>query len=68
MSYHSLSTESGGSDDDRRAEADRILEILKRCDPDYTDKERNFIAGRRRGPISVPQLFWLRDLKSKYAE
>lgn len=69
MAYHSLSTESGGDGDDRRAEADRILKILGACDSSlFSDAERAFVIGRRRGPVSVKQLFWLRDIKSKYAE
>lgn len=67
MSYHDLS-ECTLTDDERRAEATRIVLMLA----DVTGKsqhEHEFIQKMcRSGPVSVKQLFWLRDLKGKYAE
>lgn len=68
MAYHPLTSDTGGFADDRRAEADRILDILRViCDDDYTPKEAAFIEDMARGgTVSPKQLFWLRDIKDKY--
>ena len=31
MAYHPLANDTGGSPDDRRSEADRILSYLRKC-------------------------------------
>lgn len=65
MSYHDLSG-STLTNDERRAEATRIVIMLV----DVTGKaqhEHDFIRKMSQpGPVSVKQLFWLRDLKDKY--
>jgi hypothetical protein len=69
MSYHDLS-DSGMSDQDRRAEATRICGMILPAVGDYTMKQKELkfvmdIADKRK-PVSTKQLFWLRDLKDKY--
>lgn len=71
MAYHPLANDTGGSDEDRRNEADRILKMLVDIDPEFhmTPSEQRFIEkmyddGAQ--PISPKQLFWLRDIKDKY--
>jgi thiol:disulfide interchange protein len=65
MSYHDLS-ECTLNDVERREEATRIVIMLV----DVTGKsqhEHDFIRKMSRpGPVSVKQLFWLRDIKDKY--
>jgi len=71
MAYHPLATESGGTADDRRAEATRILKILADVSPDeFTGKETEFLDEMEDNnrPVSAKQLYWLRDIKAKYAE
>ena len=65
MSYHDLS-ESTLTDDERRAEATRI--VLRLVDvTGKTQHEHDFIRKMSLpGPVSVKQLFWLRDLNEKY--
>ena len=64
MSYHDLST-STLTDAERRLEADAIVDML--CDEQVSDKEREFLDKIAQGwPVSVKQLFWLRDIKDKY--
>jgi hypothetical protein len=66
MSYHPLANETGGSADDRRAEADRILIMLEHG-PEMTQKEQKFTERMALGGfVSPKQLFWLRDIKDKY--
>lgn len=65
MTYHDLS-ECTLSPEERKAEADRIIEILSE-EYDYTPKEEEFIAQMVDSEtVSVKQLFWLRDIKEKY--
>lgn len=73
MAYHPLANDTGGSPDDRRSEADRILKLLEDECFDalavtaFTTKEDTFIGQMREGgPVSPKQLFWLRDIKDKY--
>ena len=70
MAYHPLANDTGGTADDRRAEADRILKMLYDHDAfdDMTAKEQEFINDMDNGPVTPKQLFWLRDIKSKYLE
>lgn len=66
---HPLVRESGGSADDRRAEADRLVKMIESYYDQLTPREVDFVAGvEGEGPVSPKQLFWLRDIKSKYAE
>jgi thiol:disulfide interchange protein len=65
MSYHDLS-ECTLSDDERRAEATRIVLMLVDV-TGKTEHEHQFIRKMSQpGTVSVKQLFWLRDLKDKY--
>lgn len=65
MSYHDLSG-SALTDDERRAEATRIVLMLI----DQTgmqQHEKKFINDIAKPvPVSVKQLFWLRDLLDRY--
>lgn len=65
MSYHDLS-ECTLTEDERRAEATRI--VLRLVDVSgKSQHEHDFIRKMSRsGPVSVKQLFWLRDLNDKY--
>jgi hypothetical protein len=67
VSYHQLSNDSGGDSNSRRAEADRIIKILKDAGvEDYSQKEIDFIEQMDEGgPVSVKRIFWLRDIKAK---
>lgn len=67
MSYHDLSscTLDAG---ERRDEARRIFDMI--CDymENMTPSERKFVEsmGDDFAPVSIKQLFWLRDIKDKY--
>lgn len=66
MSYHDLST-CTLDDDERRAEADRICKIVEDETEQMTATELKFVEKMADGgPVSVKQLFWLRDIKDKY--
>lgn len=68
MSYHDLSS-CTLTDDERVAEKDRILRILlERITPSQmTEKEAEFIGKMDDArSVSVKQLFYLRDINSKY--
>lgn len=66
MAYNQFTTESGGSADDRRAEADRILKIIDGFESEMSSKEQGFIEQMQEGGlVSTKQLFWLRDIKAK---
>ncbi len=65
MSYHSLS-ECTLDADERREEATRICIMLVDV-TGMSQHEHDFIRQISRPiPVSVRQLFWLRDLKDKY--
>ena len=69
MGYHSLSTDSGGTPEDRRNEADRVLDLFREEHVlgKLSAKEKEFVDKLARGyPVSVPQLFYLRDIKDRY--
>lgn len=67
MSYNDLS-ECTLTADERRAEANRVVARL--ADEGYrmNSNEAKFIEQMADGhlPVSVKQLFWLRDLNEKY--
>ncbi len=67
MSYHDLS-ECTLTADERRAEANRITNMLADSMDQMQSNERDFMERiwDDRCPVSVKQLFWLRDLKDKY--
>lgn len=68
MSYNNLS-ECTLSADERVAEKDRILRMLleRTALSQMTSKEAEFIGKMDDArSVSVPQLFWLRDLNEKY--
>jgi hypothetical protein len=57
------------TEDERRAEADRIIKILAEFGHDgMTSKEYEFVGKIETGDVSPKQLLWLRDIKAKYAE
>ena len=62
---------SGGTADDRRAEADRLYDLLLDHLDIVTHSEYEFIESCNPGEeraITPKMLFCLRDLKEKYAE
>ena len=66
MSYHNLS-ECSLTVDERRAEADRLTVMIGQFQEKLTEAELDFVKRCRNGfPISVKQLFWLRDINNKY--
>ena len=67
MSYHDLSSCTLDADE-RRLEANKICSIVADDMERMTATERQFIERMwdDRCPVSVKQLFWLRDLKDKY--
>jgi len=70
MTYHSLS-DSGMTPEERRQEANVIIAIFNDCDAlgRLSRNEYEFVEKMAKGfPVSTSQLFWLRDLKSKYCE
>ena len=68
MSYHPLANDTGGTAEDRRAEADRILKLFDNLGIEgMTAKEQEFIDDMDfGGEVTPKQLFWLRDIKDKY--
>ena len=72
MAYHDLS-ECSLSPDERRAEGLKIAQMLdsasEKREIAMNIKEFDFVAMVLSGPpVSVKQLFWLRDIKAKYLE
>lgn len=71
MAYNPLSQDSGGDAVQRRAEADRIIRIIRdaECLDSMTDREQKFVneASHAGSEITVKMIFWLRDLKDRYA-
>ncbi len=66
MSYHDLSS-CTLDDDERREEAGRIVKMLDGYLEQMLPSESSFLERVGDGiPISVKQLFWLRDIKDKY--
>jgi hypothetical protein len=53
---------------ERRQEASRIVNRIQDCVDQMTSGERRFVEsmGCDFAPVSVKQLFWLRDLNDKY--
>lgn len=71
MPFHSLNTDSGGSDEDRRNEATRILTMFQDFNVlgHLSKKEREFVDKMAQGfAVSVNQLFWLREIKTRILE
>lgn len=67
MSYNDLS-ESTLTPYERREEASRIVNRIQDCLEQMTPGERRFVELMNCdfAPVSVKQLFWLRDLNEKY--
>ena len=68
MAYHPLANDTGGTADDRRAEADRIIQILSENIEfeELAPNEQKFIGNMQEGSaVSPKQLFWLRDIKDR---
>jgi hypothetical protein len=66
MSYHDLS-ECTLSPAERREEANRICEMLAGTEADMTAASFEFFKKIKdpNVPVSVKQLFWLRDIKDR---
>ena len=67
MTYHSLSTDSGGDADSRRTEADKLIRIIKGLNQENLRANERTLLFNVRGnaPVSVKQLFFLRDIKDR---
>ena len=67
MGYNNLS-ESGMTGSDMRSEASRIVTMIEDSIDQMTPVERRFVEsmGDDFAPVSIKQLFWLRDLRDKY--
>jgi hypothetical protein len=66
MGYHDLS-ECSLTADERRAEADRLTVMIGKFESELTAKQLQFVKQCRDGfPISVKQLFWLRDINNAH--
>lgn len=70
MAYHPLTRQTGSDEQDRRLEANRILNMLAEVDAKrFTTKEDTFIGNMRQGgKVEPKQIFWLRDIASKYLD
>jgi hypothetical protein len=66
MSYHDLS-ECTLSDDERQAEARRLIEMIAPQEEKLSKQENGFIRDRlfHNCHVTVKQLFWLRDIKDR---
>jgi hypothetical protein len=65
--------ETGGNADERRAEANRILKIIRDAGvgvEDMTQKDAEFFDKVEDETVEITpkMLFWLRDIKERYAE
>lgn len=67
MGYNDLS-QSTLTPQERRLEASKIVDRIQDCLDQMTPGERKFVEsmGCDFVPVSVKQLFWLRDLNEKY--
>ena len=66
MSYHDLSG-CALDDDERRAEADRLTVLIGEVEDKLSATELSFVKRQRDGfPVSIKQIFWLRDIWAKY--
>ena len=67
MSYNDLA-ESTLTPHERRLEASKIVDRIQDCLDQMTPVERRFVEsmGCDFAPVSVKQIFWLRDLNDKY--
>jgi len=67
MSYHDLSSCTLNAEE-RREEANRILNMIGHLSENMTVKEQDFCEDimDENDTVSVKQLFWLRDIKDKY--
>lgn len=65
MTYFNTSTQTPN---ERRNEADKILELLADVHDALTEVEKNLVTRLmcQSEPVSPKQLFWLRDIKDKY--
>lgn len=67
MTYHPLSNDSASDDSRRREEAAPLLTILEDHLEELTPSQREFVEKiGEGGPVSVKQIFWLRDLAEKF--
>jgi len=69
MTYHPLSSDTGGTADDRVSEKNTIVKIIEEAGvfDAMTSKEQDFLADISDAQqVSPKQLFWLRDIKDKY--
>jgi hypothetical protein len=76
VTYHPLANDTGQTPERRTQEAQDLIGMLRPCMDDMTLKEQRFVNETIerfaehgvRTIVSPKVLFWLRDLKTKYAE
>jgi hypothetical protein len=67
MTYHPLANNSGSDDSRRREEAAQLVSLLSDHLEELSPSQRNFVEEMGEGgPVSVKQLYFLRDLWEKF--
>ena len=67
MAYHDLTQDSGSDDSARREEAAQLVKLLEDHLEELAPNQKAFVEQMSEGgPVSTKQLFWLRDLWSKW--
>lgn len=67
MTYHPLTTESGGDEQSRVNEARTIVRLLEEFSEQLSSKEQNMVESMADcDSCTTKQLFYLRDIKDRY--
>ena len=67
MTYHPMTTESGGNENSRISEAHTICRMLEEFQDLMSQKEKDFIESMTDCDYcTTKQLFYLRDIKERY--
>jgi hypothetical protein len=67
MSYHALTSDSGGDELSRCREARTICQMLEEYEDEMSQREKDFIASMTDCDYcTTKQLFYLRDIKDRY--
>jgi hypothetical protein len=67
VSYHTLTSESGGDEQSRISEAHHICRLLEEFNDQMSQRERDFIESMTDCDYcTTKQLFYLRDIKDRY--
>jgi hypothetical protein len=68
MTYHPLANDSGSDDSRRREEAADLVSKLEDYLEELTPSQRSFVEQMGEGgPVTVKQIFWLRNIWDKFA-